>query len=198
MKSVGPKQLLDIPAPLLKLLPFLENLLQRVSLGQRAGDSTALLQAVRQLSDAPDLTSLGGGGVNSDRLLEEATEIAWQQRDPDALRESLVLWSAPVRASRSQEKIRQTKERIENVESERQEMLQKKRCRIVFHNRTERPIEVFVNRKPVGTLSAGQKHIVGDMLAGRQYLGANDKRLEWGPRKVYIGPGEVFNWRLFD
>jgi hypothetical protein len=59
-------------------------------------------------------------------------------------------------------------------------------------------VEVFVNRKPVGTLSAGERHVVGELLAGRQYLGAEDESLLWGPRKVYVGPGEVFNWRLFD
>jgi hypothetical protein len=196
--EVDPKPLLDIPKPLRKLFPMLENIESEILYGKRNGDVSTLLGAVKELSQAEYFTGLQGAGRNSDRILEEATELAWQQRDPEGLRESLVLWSSPNRAGRNQEMIEQTTERIEQVEKERSEMLKKKRCRIIFHNKTAGNVEVFVNRKPVGTLSAGEKHVIGELLAGRQYLGAEDETLQWGPRKVYVGPGEVFNWRLFD
>jgi hypothetical protein len=190
--------LIDIPEPLRKLFPILDNLEREVTYDLRSGDAGALLNVVKEISVAEQFSGIGNGATGSDKLLEEATEIAWQQRDPEALRQSLALWSSPVRAGRSRDKILETSERLEQVEDERSQMLTKKRCRIVLHNKTDREVEVFVNRKPVGTLAAGSRHEVGELLAGRQYLGANDSTLQWGPRKVYVGPGEVFNWRLFD
>jgi hypothetical protein len=195
---VDPKPIIDVPEPLRKLFPLLNEIEREVSFGQERGDATALLKAVKDLTQAEYFTGLQGASSSSDRLLEEATELAWEQRDPEALRESLVLWSSPNRSGRSRDKILETSDRLEQVEEERAEMLMKKRCSIIFHNRTEGPVKVFVNRKPIGTLSAGERHVVGELLAGRQYLGANDSSLQWGPRKVYVGPGEVFNWRLFD
>jgi hypothetical protein len=196
--SVDPGPMLNIPEPLRKLFPVLQEIESEVSFGEKNGDVGTLLAAVRNLSQAEYFTGIKGAGASSDRILKEATELAWQQRDPEGLRDALVLWSSPNRAGRNQEMIEQTTERIEQVENERSEMLKKKRCRIIFHNKTDRSVDVFVNRKPVGTLSAGEKHVVGELLAGRQYLGAEDESLLWGPRKVYVGPGEVFNWRLFD
>ena len=199
-KPVGVEQrpLLDVPEPLRKLFPMLDKIESEVTYGLKNGNVSTLLGAVKDLSQAEYFTGIQGAGTNSDRLLEEATELAWEQRDPEGLRDALGLWSSPNRAGRNQEMILQTSDRLEQVEKERSEMLQKKRCRIIFHNRTDRNVQVFVNRKPVGTLAAGEKHVVGELLAGRQYLGAEDESLQWGPRKVYVGPGEVFNWRLFD
>lgn len=198
VKPLEANKLIDVPQPLRKLFPVLNNIEREVSFGQERGDANALLKAVKDLTQAEYFTGISGAGGSSDKLLEEATELAWQQRDPEALRESLVLWSSPSRAGRNRDKVVQTSERLEQVEKERAEMLTKERCRVIFHNRTERPVKVFVNRKPVGTLAAGERHTVGELLAGRQYLGANDSSLQWGPRKVYVGPGESFNWRLFD
>lgn len=195
---VNPQPLFDVPDPLRKLFPALGKIEREVNFGQERGDAGILLKAVKELGQAEYFTGTTTASESSDRLLEEATELAWQQRDPEALRESLVLWSSPNRSGRNRDKILETTDRLEQVEKEREEMLQKKRCSIVFHNRTGSPVKVFVNRKPVGTLSAGEKHVVGELLAGRQYLGAEDESLQWGPRKVYVGPGEVFNWRLFD
>ena len=195
---VNPKPLFDIPKPLRKLFPALGRIEQEVNFGQAQGDAGILLKAVKDLGQAEFISGDPFASASSDRLLEEATEIAWQQRDPEALRESLGLWASPVRSGRNRDKILETTDRLEQVEKERAEMLKKKRCSIVFHNRTGSPVKVFVNRKPAGTLAAGEKHVVGEILAGRQYLGAEDESLQWGPRKVYVGPGEVFNWRLFD
>lgn len=192
------KPIIDVPEPLRKLFPILGEIESKVAVGRRTGDPNTLLQAVRDLGQAEFFSGLQGAGANSDILLEQATELAWQQRDPVALRESLVLWSQPNRAGRSPGKILETSERLEEVEKERGEMLTKKRCRIIFHNRTHNPVEVFVNRRPIGTLAPGQTQEVAELLAGRQYLGANDADLQWGPRQVYVGPGEIFNWRLFD
>lgn len=194
---VAPKQLLNIPEPLRKLFPMIGKLEREVAFGQERGDAMALLGVVKDLAQAERFAGLSTGS-SADRLLEEATEIAWQQRDPQALKESLALWSSPDRSGQNRDKILETSERIEQVEKERSEMLTKKRCSIVFHNRTDNPVKVYVNRKPVGTLAAGERHVVGELLAGRQYLDASDQSLQWGPRKVYVGPGEVFNWRLFD
>jgi len=195
--EVEQQPFLDLPEPLRKLFPVLNQIERKISFGQERGDAASLLQAVRDLTQAEYITGLHGGSA-SNRLLEEATELAWQQRDPEALRESLLLWSAPNRSGDSRDKILETTERLEQVEKERDEMLQKKRCSVVFYNRTEGPVQVFVNRKPIGTLAPGERHVVGELLAGRQYLGAQDSGLQWGPRKVYVGPGETFNWRLFD
>lgn len=190
--------LFQVPEPLSQLFPFLRRLLKDVDLSRQNGDSNALLDAVRQITQALSLAGINSNSISTDALLGEATDIAWEQRDPEALRESLVLWSDPIRAGRSQDRIQQTRERLEDVEQDRTHMLKQKRCRLIFHNRTDRPVKVFINRKPVGTLAPGKKQVVPDLLAGRQHLGARHTSLQWGPRQVYIGPGEVFNWRLFD
>ena len=195
---VQPKPLLDVPKPLRDLLPFLDDLEKSVAFGREKGDVNTLLQAVKDLARAGKITGVKNIPVVSDNLLEDATELAWQKRDSEGLRESLILWSSPERAGRNPGKIRETSERLEQGEKEKREMLGKKRCSIVFHNRTEGPVTVYVNQSPVGTLSAGERHVVGELLAGRQYLNALDENLQWGPRQVYVGPGEVFNWRLFD
>lgn len=194
-KTAAP--LFDIPEPLRKLFPFLNDIEREATFGRQRGDAGTLLNAVKNLGKIESMGNSSAASSSADRLLEEATEIAWQQRDPEALREALVLWAAPNRSGRK-DKVLDTSDKLEQVEKERGEMLTKKRCSIVFYNRTDQPVKVFVNRKPVGTLAAGEKHVVGDLLAGRQYLSANDDVLEWGPRKVYVAPGEVFNWRLFD
>lgn len=196
--QVRPKPLLDIPEPLRHLFPVLGEIERNVSVGLNNGDVGLLLSAVENLRDAQFFTGSQGAGASSDQLLKEAGEIAWQQRDPERLRETLALWTAPNRTGQNQEMIDLTKDRLEQVEREREEMLQKKRCRVIFHNKTERSLQVFVNKKPIGTLAAGEKQEVDELLAGRQYLGALDETLQWGPRQVYVGPGEVFNWRLFD
>ncbi|MCA9776079.1 MAG: hypothetical protein KC800_05155 [Candidatus Eremiobacteraeota bacterium] len=194
--QIDPQPLLDVPEPLRKLFPMLDKIESEVGFGLKNGNVSSLLGAVKDLTQAEYFAGIQGGG--SERLLREATDLAWEQRDPEGLRDALALWSSPNRAGRNQEMILQTSERLEQVEKERSEMLQKKRCRIIFHNRTDRSVQVFVNRKPVGILPAGEKHEVGELLAGRQYLGVEDESLQWGPRKVYVGPGEVFNCRLFD
>lgn len=195
---VQPKPLLDVPKPLRDLLPFIGELERSVAFGKERGDVKALLRAVKDLAQAGQLTGVKNIPSVSDTLLDEATELAWEQRDSEGLRDALILWSSPDRAGRNPGKIRETSERLEQVENEKKEMLKKKRCSIVFHNRTDGPVKVYVNRKPVGTLASGERHVVGELLAGRQYLDAMDSSLQWGPRKVYVGPGEVFNWRLFD
>lgn len=195
VKTAAP--LFDVPEPLRKLFPIFNDIEQEALFGRQRGDAATLLKAVKSLGQVENLSGGQAASTSADRLLEEATEIAWQQRDPEALRESLVLWSSPNRSGRK-DKVLDTSDKLEQVEKERGEMLTKKRCSIVFVNRTNKPVKVFVNRKPVGTLAAGEKHVVGELLAGRQYLSANDDVLEWGPRQVYVAPGEVFNWRLFD
>lgn len=190
--------LADLPEPVRMLFPMLANMGGKVNFDLRQGNVSALLRSVGDLTQAEQFTQIPELSNASDQLLKEATELAWQQRDPEALRRSLQLWSNPVRAGRSQDEIQETSERLEEVERERKEMLTKPRARVIFHNKTDRELEVYVNRKPIGTLGAGKRHEVGELLAGRQYLGANDETLQWGPRKVYVGPGEVFNWRLFD
>lgn len=172
------RPLLDLPEPLRKLFPVIEQIESEVLYGNQNGDVSTLLGAVKHLSQAEYFTGVQGAGASSDQILRDATELAWLQRDPEGLREALVLWSSPTRAGRNPEMIEQTTERIEQVENERNEMLKKKRCRIIFHNKTGRSVQVFVNRKPVGTLSAGEKHVVGELLAGRQYLGAEDEALQ--------------------
>ncbi len=195
---ISQRPLIDIPKPLAQLFPFLRDFGSQVR-GQRArGDASALNDSVQQLSFALSLGQADQLSTESDALLAEATDIAWEQRDPDALRQSLALWANPVRSGRSQERIQQTKDRLEDVERERTEMMQRRRCRLIFHNRTELPVELSINRKPMGILKAGETHEIADLLAGRQHLTANHEGLQWGPRQVYVGPGEIFNWRLFD
>lgn len=198
VSQIAPTPLLQIPEPLAQLFPFLKSLLKDINIGRNNGDADTLLQAVQQITQALSLGGISNDSVNTDDLLEEATQIAWEQRDPVALRESLNLWSDPIRAGRNQDKIEQTQERLEQVEQDRSDMLKRKRCRLVFHNRTDRQVKVYINRKPVGTLAPGRTQVIPDLLAGRQHLGAKHTSLQWGPRQVYIGPGEVFNWRLFD
>lgn len=198
LSPVQSQPLVSIPEPLTHLFPFLQSLLQEIALGRQRGDAQSLIQAVSQLSRILSLGGVDADAVNTDRLLSEATDIAWEQRDPIALQRSLDLWSDPIRAGRSQGKINETEERLEEVEQERSEMLNRKRCQLVFHNRTKSAVQVFVNRKPVATLDPGKRQVVADLLAGRQHLSARHSSLQWGPRKVYVGPGEVFNWRLFD
>lgn len=198
VNQLDSQPLVSIPEPLTHLFPFLQSLLKDINLGRQRGDAQSLLQAVAQLSRVLSIGGVDADTVNTDRLLSEATDIAWEQRDPIALQRSLDLWSDPIRAGRSQGKINETQDRLEEVEQERSEMLNRKRCRLVFHNRTDSEVQVFINRKPVGTLAPGKKQVVADLLAGRQHLTARHSSLQWGPRKVYVGPGEVFNWRLFD
>lgn len=190
--------LVDIPGPLTQLFPFLRNFSSQVRSERARGDADALNASVQQLSFAMSLGQSEQLSADSDALLAEATDIAWEQRDPEALRQSLALWSNPVRSGRSQEQILQTRERLDDVERERTEMLQRRRCRLIFHNRTELPVQLSINRKPMGILNPGETQEIADLLAGRQHLTANHEGLQWGPRQVYVGPGEVFNWRLFN
>lgn len=185
------------PAPFTDLMPILGNLGAEIDLGRREGDVSSLIDAALLLHKAELLT--GSSGLISARdLLEEATEMAYNQKNPEALARSYKIWSNSRKGPTDSIRAQETQDKIEKTRQERQEMLQKRRCRVIFQNRTGSPLSISLNERPLGTLAPNESHEVPDLLAGHQHILAQNDRLQWGPRRVFVGPGERFRWKLYD
>lgn len=183
------------PPPFDQLVPFLTNFGSELDQSRRQGDIEGLLRAADLLFQAERLTGQRSPFVSGRDVLEEATLTARNQRDPEALRRLLGQWER-VGDPRGEDLARGY---LEEVEAERTDMTPRRRCRIIFHNRSGRsPVAVYLNGKPVGSLTAGSTREIDEVLAGNQHLEAYDEALTWGPRRVFVGPGEVFHWKLFD
>ena len=168
--------------------PLVEGLTRDVGLARRRGDVSGLLGAARLLQN---LDKIGGQPVPVRDLLDEALQMARDQRDLDALEQVTRLIQDPQQRSNAlqlQQEVRQ----------ERQTYQGKPPCRVVFHNRTGQPgLEIRLNARPLATLAVGQDFEVNGLLAGRQLMDASSERLDWGPRQVFVAPGETFHWKLF-
>ncbi len=186
------------PPPFDRLVPSIGRLGQTIDGGREQRDVNRLLQAVVILHQAESLVGRDSGLISSHDLLEEATQMAIDQRNLEALRQAERLWNDPVRAPSDPTEASKTHQELEELQQEQAFMQQKRRCRIVFHNQTDGPLDIHLNQKTVGTLAARSSREIGDILAGRQHLMASDERLAWGPRRVFVGPGEIFHWRLYD
>ena len=117
--------------------------------------------------------------------------MARDQRDLEALVQVSQLIRVPeqrAQAQRFQQELR----------DEQKAMQGKQSCRIIFHNRTGQPgLEIRLNTRPLGALGTGQSYEVNGLQAGRQVMDAFNDDLDWGPRRIFVGPGETFHWKLF-
>ncbi|MCA9791838.1 MAG: hypothetical protein KC910_08580 [Candidatus Eremiobacteraeota bacterium] len=186
------------PAPFDKLVPFLGGLGGDIDQGRAHGDVDALLEAAVTLHQAELLLGRSSGVISAHDLLTEATQMAVDQRNLEGLRKAKSLWSDPVRGPNDPAQAQQAADELENLEKERRVMLAARRCQIIFHNQTDVDLTIRLNQDSLGIIKPNQVHVVKDVLAGNQHLMASDSRLAWGPRRVFVGPGEVFHWRLFD
>lgn len=168
--------------------PLVEGLGRDVGLARRRGDVSGLLGAARLLQN---LEKIGGQPVPVRDLLEEALQMARDQRDLDALEQVTRLIQDPLQRSNALQL-------QQEVRDERQASQGKPPCRMIFHNRTgQSGLEIRLNARPLATLAAGQDFEVQGLMAGRQLMDASNSELDWGPRRVFVAPGETFHWKLF-
>lgn len=186
------------PPPFDKLVPFLGNLGVEIDLGREQRDPNALMSAAILLHQAELLLDKRSRHLSAEQLMHEATEMAWRQKNPEALSRSVQIWSDPRMGPTNLQEEKSASDHLKEVRQERSEMMQRRRCRLIFHNKTDTALTIYLNEHPLGVVAARQSHEVPDVLAGRQYLQATHSRLSWGPRQVFVGPGEVFHWKLFD
>ncbi|MGE0488625.1 MAG: hypothetical protein AB7S38_05390 [Vulcanimicrobiota bacterium] len=186
------------PPPFDQLVPFLGGLGGSIDQGRQQGDVDALLEAAVTLHQAERLLGRTSGLISARDLLQEATQMAIDQRNVEGLRKARGLWSDPVRGPNDPGQAQAAADELETLEKQRRVMLAARRCQIVFHNQTDDELTIRLNQDSLGVIKPRQAHVVKDVLAGNQHLMAFDRRLAWGPRRVFVGPGEVFHWRLFD
>ncbi len=185
------------PEPFISLMPVLGNLGAEIDLGRRQGNVGSLVDAALLLHKAELLTGRSGL-ISSTDLLQEATEMAYNQKDPEALARTYKIWSSSSKGPTDSIRAQETQDKIEKTRQERQEMMYKPRCKIIFQNRTGSPLTISLNERPLGTIPANESHEVADLLAGHQHILAHNDSLQWGPRRVFVGPGERFRWKLYD
>lgn len=188
------------PPPFDRMVPALSGLGDQIDTGRQRGDVNSLVNAALMLHQAEKILGRQSPVISSEGLLAEAAQIARDQKDTRMLSRIIGVWQDPSRGPTSSAQASQARYFMEEVDKEQADMMHKRRCRIVLHNRTDQfTLDVMINRKPAASLEPNSLRVMGDVIAGRQVLTAsNDAGFAWGPRQVFVAPGEVFHWKLFD
>ena len=179
------------PAPFVDLMPILGNLGAEIDLGRKQGNVGSLIDAALLLHKAELLTGNFGAHQRQGPPPEEATQMAYNQKDPEALARSFKIWSSSRKGPTDSIQAQDTQDKINKTRQERQDMMYKPRCKVIFQNRTGSPLSISLNERPLGTIAPNEAHEVPDLLAGHQYIMAHNQSLQWGPRRVFVGPGET-------
>lgn len=176
--------------------PGLEDLGTTIDRGFIYCDVKALTQAAVILGYIEKEWGTKPASISTAQLLNKAEYIARFRRSPEEMRSVANAYNERSMAFNDPDKAMKLEQLANQYQASPSGM---QTAELVVYNQTrQNDIFIYVNQVYIGKVRPRARGYFRQIPAGKITLTANDgTQVEWGPRTVYLGRGDVFNWKLY-
>lgn len=175
----------------------LRNMEKMIEQGFLLSDPELLIEAALLLGFYEQQWQIKSSQIDAQEILEEAESIAFKKQNTEQLEKIRNAYQERSMSFYNLEKAEEINNCIDSINSRSNNNA--RQASIVVYNFTrQNRIYVYVDNVFLGIVEPGRTERFDGIAAGRVSISAHDNtRFQWGPRRIFLGNRDVFNWRLY-